>query len=197
MKYKIYKITNIINNKCYIGFTKKNLQQRFKEHIYESFNKKCAGYNYIIHKSIRKYGENCFNIDELFCSWDRDYCLKEMEKYFITEYNSYVGWENSNGYNQTLGGQAAMLGKTHSTKSKLKMSQNHNHQKPMMGKIHSEESKLKMSSSRKKLKNVKELSSNAGKISQQNYKNDPVRQKIFSERMKLWWKERKEQQGIN
>lgn len=56
-----------------------------------------------------------------------------------------------------------------------------------------QETRKKQSEKRKSLINVKELSGNAGKISQEKYKNDPIRQQAHKERMKLWWKERKEQ----
>lgn len=38
---------------------------------------------------------------------------------------------------------------------------------------------------------TKKLASHAGKISMKKYKNDPDRQQKHSERMKLWWAERK------
>jgi len=197
MKYTIYKITNKINNKSYIGFTRKKIEKRFKEHLYESHNENSNGYNYLLHKAIRKYGDNNFDIIELFKSWDKNYCLNEMENYFINEYRTFVGFEDCFGYNQTLGGQAAMLDKKHSEDSKNKMRINHKHQKPWLNKKHSEDSKNKMKESRKNLPNKIELSVAAGKISQQKYKKDPERQKKFSERMKLWWKERKELEVSN
>ena len=39
-KYKIYKITNKINNHFYIGYTKLELQKRFNLHV-NSKTKKC------------------------------------------------------------------------------------------------------------------------------------------------------------
>jgi len=192
MKYTIYRITNKINNKSYIGFTRKKIEERFKEHLYESHNKNSNGYNHLLHKAIRKYGDNNFIIIELFSSCYKDYCLNEMENYFINEYRTFVGFEDCFGYNQTLGGQAVMLGKTHNDETKLKMSINHKHQKPMLGKQHSEDSKKKMSESRKNNNDTKKLASIAGKVSSENYKNNPERQRLHKERMKLWWKERKE-----
>ena len=44
-----------------------------------------------------------------------------MENYFIVENHSFINFENSNGYNMTLGGDG-MLGFKHSEKSKLKNS---------------------------------------------------------------------------
>jgi len=60
------------------------------------------------------------------------------------------------------------------------------------GKIISEEHKKSMSEKRKNNPMKREISSLAGKASMEKYKTDVVRQQEFSERMKKWWKERKE-----
>lgn len=65
----IYKITNLINNKIYIGLTTRDLDKRISEHKYLSKNS-----NYAIHRAMRKYGienftfetiDQCDNIDDL------------------------------------------------------------------------------------------------------------------------------------
>ena len=48
----IYKITNQINKKIYIGKTIFSITRRFNQHLWESFNSKCSGYNFILHKVI-------------------------------------------------------------------------------------------------------------------------------------------------
>ena len=55
----IYKITNLINNKIYIGKTKKDIETRFKEHLQNAIND-CQ---YNLSKAIRKYGIDNFNIE--------------------------------------------------------------------------------------------------------------------------------------
>jgi hypothetical protein len=57
------------------------------------------------------------------------------------------------------------------------------------------EHKNKISNSRKENPDVKLLASKAGKISSEKYKSDPERQKAHSERMKIWWKQRKEERA--
>ena len=93
MKGKIYKISNDINNKIYIGQTVKTLAQRFAGHINESKN----GGTRPICLAISKYGEEHFKIEEI------EECdvslLNEREIYWISQYNSY-----EKGYNATLGG---------------------------------------------------------------------------------------------
>jgi group I intron endonuclease len=60
----IYKITNIINNKIYIGQTRKTTNQRWSEHISAATaNPDSQDYNYLLHKAIRKYGPNNFLIE--------------------------------------------------------------------------------------------------------------------------------------
>ena len=54
----IYKITNKINGKVYIGLTTTSIEQRWRGHINES--KKCDRHLYA---SMRKYGIENFNIE--------------------------------------------------------------------------------------------------------------------------------------
>lgn len=95
--YSIYKFTNIINEKVYIGFTS-NIENRYKSHK----NKSKYGKNKF-YCAIRKYGWNNFKFEVIFQSKDCDYVLKEMENFFIVEYDSC-----QNGYNQTLGGEGTL-----------------------------------------------------------------------------------------
>jgi hypothetical protein len=60
------------------------------------------------------------------------------------------------------------------------------------GKIISEQQKKLMSDNRKNHPRKTEISSMGGKMSIEKYKIDKKRQEEFSNRMKLWWKERKE-----
>lgn len=53
---KIYKITNLINNKIYIGQTIRDLKVRFKQHCYRNG---CA----YLHNALLKYGKANFKIE--------------------------------------------------------------------------------------------------------------------------------------
>jgi hypothetical protein len=59
------------------------------------------------------------------------------------------------------------------------------------GKIIKEEQIQKSVATRKRNNDTSKLASNAGKISAEKYKKDPMRQQAHSERMKLWWDERR------
>lgn len=96
----IYKITNTLNDKVYIGQTIKTVQKRFTQHKNNS-NKEYFS-QIVLYKAFNKYGiENfiCEEIEEV--PNDK---LDEREKYWIEYYDSYF-----NGYNSTLGGRATQL----------------------------------------------------------------------------------------
>lgn len=94
----IYKITNKINNKIYIGQSVA-IEQRWKEHQSCAFNPKNHLYNIRLYCAFRKYGiENfIFEIIEL-CDKNK---LNERELYWIEYYNST---DNKIGYNIQPGG---------------------------------------------------------------------------------------------
>ncbi len=99
----IYKITNLINQKSYIGLTTKTPEIRYKEHIRAAFNSNDKSYNELLKKAIRKYGIENFIVEEIDKA-DNEKELKEKEIYWIQYYNTYYLNKNSNGYNMTLGG---------------------------------------------------------------------------------------------
>ena len=96
MRGFIYKITNNVNGKVYIGQTIQTIKERFYQHCAT----KCSNsvLNMAIHKAIKKYGKSNFTI-EVIEEVDKD-SLNDREKFWIEYYNSY-----NNGYNSTRGGQ--------------------------------------------------------------------------------------------
>ena len=137
--YSIYKVTNLVNNKSYIGFDS-NWPNRKKAHISCSFNKKSKEYNYSLHQAIRKYGSNNFDWSVIYQSSEGNHCLTHMEPYFIHDCNSFLG--NGQGYNTTLGGDGC-LGYKHSDEIKLKIS------KKLKNKPKSQNHKNNLSNSKK------------------------------------------------
>lgn len=96
MNGSIYKITNKINGKVYIGQTIQKPIERFYQHCAKS----AVGYalKMPIHKAILKYGKNNF-LFEVLETIDKSE-LNERERYWISYYDSY-----NSGYNATFGGQ--------------------------------------------------------------------------------------------
>lgn len=88
----IYKITNNINGKIYIGKTEFNIEKRFKEHIRDS---KKDYKNRPLYKAMNKYGTENFSIELV----EKTSIPEEREKYWIEYYGSF-----KYGYNATLGG---------------------------------------------------------------------------------------------
>lgn len=122
--YLIYCITNIINDKKYIGF-----------HATNNINDSYMGSGIAINRAYEKYGIENFkktileNCNEL--NWE------EREKYWIKKLGTY-----KKGYNMTVGGEGS-IGLKMSKESKSKISESHK------GLKISEESKSKISQSLK------------------------------------------------
>ena len=67
----IYKITNQINGKCYIGQSV-NIEKRWKQHCQQAFSVNSICYDSYFYRSIRKYGLENFIFEIL------EECLKEQ-----------------------------------------------------------------------------------------------------------------------
>lgn len=89
----IYKITNLINNKIYIGKTVSSIAYRWDQHKSAAKH----GVEWYLYNAIRKYGEDNFKIEQI--EEIKDELLNEREQYWIKYYNSY-----KEGYNMTIGG---------------------------------------------------------------------------------------------
>ena len=88
----IYKITNIQNNKVYIGQTIRPIEQRFKRHLNDALNNILDTH---FARAIRKYGKENFTIEEIDTAQTQDE-LNQKEQYWIRYYNSV-----EDGYNET------------------------------------------------------------------------------------------------
>lgn len=126
----IYKISNTINNKFYIGQTCNSLQRRFIEHK-RAGEKQCIK----LHYAFNKYGRDNFIIETIaICS--NQSTADYLESLYIEEYNSII-----EGYNIRDGGSHGKFSK----ETRLKMSEARQGSKnPMYGKQRSEEVKNKI-----------------------------------------------------
>lgn len=127
----IYKITNSINRKCYIGQSI-YLKKRLKRHLSYKLHKD----NLALYKAFDKYGVDKFTI-EILEIVDTEKCdnikskLDKLEVFYIRKYNSY-----NSGYNQTIGGDAGIAGYKFTEEQRDKVSKHsklcaHNFYKPV------------------------------------------------------------------
>ena len=159
---EIYKITNIINGKSYVGQTVKTFDERYNfkgqgaERVYnylkfrkEKVNNYSAKFYHNDHllKAIEKYGVENFTVD-IIDETDSLVELNKKEIYWISYYNSF-----SNGYNHCVGGDNT-TGYKFSEECKNKMSITRKgkyvgSKNPNFGKHYSDEIRLRMSKARK------------------------------------------------
>ena len=97
----IYKITNLINGKIYIGETTRSFNRRWNEHKSQSFNKG-HGYYYHLHCAIRKYGLD--NFSTAILEECEDNLRFEREHHYILKFNSL----DPNGYNYLVSGEGSV-----------------------------------------------------------------------------------------
>lgn len=142
----IYKITNKINGKVYIGQTIRSISVRFCKHCNNSKNT-------VISSAIKKYGRDNFTVEEIDGANSQSE-LNYKEWLWIQKSNSLV----PNGYNvveksitcgplpQTVKDKLSKInkGRKHSLRSRQNMSQGSIGQKGgMLGKRHDKKSNIK------------------------------------------------------
>ena len=103
----IYKITNQVNNKSYIGQSV-NIKRRWNDHRSHAYEKKTT-----LQKAMCKYGIDNFKFEILEECKIKE--LNDKEKYYIKYYDTY-----NNGYNETLGGSGTSANGTKLTWDKVK-----------------------------------------------------------------------------
>lgn len=122
----IYKITNLLNGKIYIGQSKDIYNRYHQHHKYEYKNENRS--NFHLYQAIKKYGLNNFSIEVIeLCPQDE---LNEKEIYWIKYYNSF-----EQGYNMTLGG-SSLSPKIHSEETEIKRQQTREKTQSLMGENH-------------------------------------------------------------
>lgn len=140
----IYKITNIQNDKVYIGQTVQTLNSRKCEHR----NRARQRANYPLYNALNKYGFSSFKMEVIDSAVSQEE-LDDKEIYYIELYNSM----HPKGYNLTKGG-AGTIGYKHTEEDKVKMSKLKEgmfkgRENPFYGKTHTKEQREKWSKERK------------------------------------------------
>ena len=93
----VYKISNDINGKVYIGITEQTVETRWKGHLFSAQQKT----NRHLYNAMNKYGIEHFNIEVIEDNITSKQELLEKEIFYISKYNST---DNNFGYNMTHGG---------------------------------------------------------------------------------------------
>ena len=129
----IYKVTNLVNNKIYIGKIKKDYPEYF-------------GSGVLINHSIKKYGIENFK-KEIIDSASSVEELNEKEKYWIQYFNSN---NLTIGYNIGKGGEGGDVFTNNPNKEEIRLKCSKPAEKNgMFGRNHTEESKKKISKHKK------------------------------------------------
>jgi len=147
----IYKVTNIINNKSYIGQTINKLERRKYNHIRDAFLGQSD--NSYFHRAIAKYGPDQF-IWNIICECDCE-LLDVLETFYIMIHNTH---SSSGGYNISWGG-GGNRGYKHTDEIKKVIGQHHTGVKsPWLSEMNKSQKMREISSKTHKGKTVSEQS---------------------------------------
>jgi len=180
----VYIITNLINNKKYIGQTTQSLQHRWWTHYYYRLCP-CLG------KAIKKYGKKHFQIRE-FCTCFNKHELDRQEIRLIQKFNT----SSPNGYNLSSGGA---YGK-HAEESKKKISRakkgkpGRKHSEEFKeylrqintGKIMSKEARHKVSQAQRGRKRSEAAKRHLSRINKGKKHSEQTKQKMHESQIKRW-----------
>jgi group I intron endonuclease len=150
----IYRITNTVNGKCYVGQTIQSLEKRWNNHCYAALR---GHAQQRLSRAIRKYGRDAFTVEILEdCSHTTHEHIDAREIHWIAEYNST---NPRFGYNMTEGGEGGVP--TDEVRAKMSASlrgvKNPNYGKPRsvetrkrisaatLGKVFTPETRVKLS----------------------------------------------------
>lgn len=99
----IYKVTNLVNQKIYIGKTTETPEARWKNHVWEAFHNKNKS-NSLLHTAMLKYGLDSFIVETVGEFPNKELDLKEREYIKLFESHRSTG----KGYNITWGGEGCL-----------------------------------------------------------------------------------------
>jgi len=119
----IYLITNIVNEKKYVGLTTlETPKKRYEKH----WTNAVAGLDYALYRAFRKYGESNFKFEVLYTAMcdnedELKNCISNMEAYYAEQMQTYIWDEEPGGYNMVWCGDKPTLGFKHTEEELKKM----------------------------------------------------------------------------
>jgi hypothetical protein len=167
MNYLIYKITNIVNDKIYIG-----------KHQTENINDTYFGSGVALERAIKKYGKQFFKKEILFIFNSEDEMnLKERE--IVTE--AFIARKDN--YNKAIGGEGGsnFKGKKHTEETKRKLSEK------AKSRIFSDETRKKISDGNRRRVLSEKTKLKISEKAKLRFQNEEARKK-HSELMKQYYK---------
>lgn len=97
----IYKITNTVNGKIYIGQSVRDVNIRFNEHLSDKIS--TDYFHLAVRKYLKEYGKDVFSVEVIDTASSIEE-LNQKEIYWIDYYRTFIGFKDCNGYNSSLGG---------------------------------------------------------------------------------------------
>lgn len=136
----IYLITNLVNDKKYVGKTSQLVERRWQNHVWGSQKSRYKG-DRAIYRAIRKYGHENFRISILEQNIPSLALLNAREIFWIAELNTADG---NSGYNMSKGGEG-QAGNKASEETRRRISAALKGNKYNLGKRASDETRRKLS----------------------------------------------------
>lgn len=116
MTYVVYKHTNLINGKDYVGWTSLSLEERWKWHCDDALHEIDS---FVFHAAIRKYGQDAWAHAVLEVHQTEK--AKQAEIRLIAEHKTFCYEHPETGYNMIRGGEG-LAGFKHREESRTKIS---------------------------------------------------------------------------
>ena len=98
--YRLYIATNKINQYKYVGITSMSIKSRAYAHRYEA----ALGGTSAFKLAIRQYGIESFIFEEMLSNLTMNEAIL-AEKEYIVKYRTFIGFDDCQGYNSSLGGE--------------------------------------------------------------------------------------------
>lgn len=182
---EIYLVTNIINEKKYIGQTRVGFQKRWSEHVSHANNEK-SDFS-VLHRAMKKYGIPSFRVEKIFECPEEE--LNFHEQRLIEEYDSL----HPRGYNLVTGGKGKAVSEL--TREKLSTAGKNRFSDPEESRKHGERMrdyverpgvKERLRDQIKRNSENPEIMAKIGSKTRQRFE-DPAEREKASERLKDIW----------